>query len=83
MARSGEHTSDSADLEQNDETEQRKSGLPRSSIADTAYQRVRVRKTTSTSAKVDHVAAPPQSKAVDNFQANTLQRLKKTREEMP
>ena len=65
------------DLEQSLETEQRQSGLPRSSIADPAYQRMRGRQTTSTSAKVDHVSSPPQSKAVDDFQVNTLQRQKK------
>ena len=39
--------------------------------------RVRGRQTTSTSAKVDHVSVPSQSKAVDDFQINTLQRAKK------
>ena len=66
-----------ADLERLNETEQRQNGLPRSSIADPTFQRVRGRQTTSTSAKVDHMSAPPRSKAVDDFQVNTLQRAKK------
>ena len=66
-----------SDLEQTLETERRRNALPRSSIADPAFQRVKGRQTTSTSAKVDHVSVPSQSKAVDDFQINTLQRVKK------
>ena len=48
-----------------------------SRFLETAFQRVKGRQTTSTSAKVDHVSVPSQSKAVDDFQINTLQRTKK------